>query len=45
MTDFCDTAMNIRVYWKTEEILTSRELLCIMEKFSYVMKSSTCVIV
>jgi hypothetical protein len=34
VADFCDTAMNIRFYWKTEEILTSRELLRIMEKFS-----------
>jgi len=32
MADFCVTAMNIRIYCKTKEILTFRELLCIVEK-------------
>jgi hypothetical protein len=32
MADICDTAMTFRVYWKTEEIFTSRELLCVMEQ-------------
>jgi hypothetical protein len=34
VADVCDTAMNITVNWKTEKILTSRDLLCIMEKVS-----------